>query len=389
MECVVLAGAASLFGLENIRSSLRSLALEVLFIEAPFMKDYGKVDARKEALMRFTPVLPAGIPVIPLNEYWISQCLASGGSLAGKKALRASRSKLLLYQLLSSVSPVPRVFDRRQEALSFIRAGGDVVVKPDGLFSGYGVKVVGQDEADSLEHWLYNASHVTNNATKLFAVHNAAALMCERVLGEEGSADVFVCRGRVGVVRVCRKVVRTVHDVPCTQVCQLIDASAALVLSLNQWCALLFGKDEVAFAQFDFITTPAGSIVPVDFASRVGGGIEPLLGAWGQERGANPYAQAIRTIVGGVPLGAAGSDGLWWTQFNVLPTKSGRLCRDDYPMPEGRRHIFKRTGDFVPQCPCSAESRVASVVVRWGWPVDEQLLDDLLLGDEYIATSHR
>ena len=385
MKRVVLAGAASLFGLEDICSSLEQLGLEPQFIEAPFMKDYGKVDTREEALMRFTPVLPAGIPVIPLSEYWISQCLVQGESLAGGRALQASRSKRLLYTLLSAVSPVPRVFAGQKEAVAFMRSGGQLVVKPDGLFSGYGVHVVGNDDEESLDRLVYNASHVANNATRLFGVHNEAALVSDLVTGEEGSADVFVCRGRVAIVRVCRKVVQTVHGVPCTQVCQLIEPTDHVVRSIESWCGALFGPSDVSFAQFDFISTANGDIVPVDFASRVGGGIELLLRAWSEECLSNPWAQAIYTIAGGMPLSVAGKEGLWLTQFNVLPTKSGRLCRADYTMPEGRRHIYKRVGDFVPQCPSSVSSRVASVVVRTGWPIDERLLDTLLLGEDYIG----
>lgn len=410
----MLAGAASLFGLQDIRSSLRKLGVDVQFIEAPFMKRYRLVDEAEESLMRFTHALPDGVSVIPLSEYWISRCLVGGSCAAGERALRASRSKRLLYQLLSTVCPLPRVFAGQQDALDHIRTGGEVVVKPSGLFSGYGVHVVGEHNLCDLERHVYNAAHVSNNATRLFAVHNTAALVCQRVRGQEMSADVFVWKGEACVVRVCRKVVALVHAAPCTLACQLIPPSREVQGAIKQWCSVLFDSGDTSFAQFDFIETDGGYLVPIDFAARVAGGLEHLLSAYCSATGVNAYATAISRAIrsaagddvaqgarqcganvcasaisanaGCEALSADSTGGLYWTQYNCLPTKSGRLCRDELPLPKGDIRILKRAGDFVPRSPTSVQSRVATVVSRSSWPIDKGTLDSLLLGEEYIAS---
>ena len=350
------------------------------------MSRYGKVDKDEEPLIEFAPTIPQSQSVIPLSEYWISHCARYHCCRIQARALRATRSKRALYDLLSPVCRVPKVFQGIKEARGFAKAGGEVVVKPDGLFSGYGVKVVGEGNLCDLESHIHSASHVFNHATRLFGVQSSDVLLCERLGGVECSADAFVWRGEAHVVRVCRKVVAAVHETPCTLVYQLIPPSEQVVRSIKLWCSVLFGADDVSFAQFDFIETAQDCLVPIDFGARVGGGIVPLLRTYYEAAAVNVWAQAIRSAAGDEAAQVEAHEGLFWTQFNCLSCKSGRLCRDDLPLPEGKQFIFKRVGEFTPRCPSSAQSVVAAAVSPHGWPVDKGTLDSLLLGEEYIAS---
>lgn len=407
---LILAGAGSLFGHEKILESFRALGFDPVFVEVPYIKKYmsqqnhdGTLDDRT---ILFTEELESREPaiVIPLSEYWISKCaqLELGKTSSEKNqclisdvALKASRSKKFLYEVLKSAGfTVPKIFADAQEAREFISKDRShrVVVKPEGLFSGYGVKVVGTENLGKLEQYEYNACNVHNNAIKLFRISSSNALITQALEGTEYSADVFFFRGKVSIVRVCRKVIVNIHDSPCTAICQLVESTTAMRQAIEGWCHAIFGGQDVTFGQFDFIdmnpkteenseteaapdaraeSRPA-DFAPIDFACRIGGGMAELLSEYERETDINVYARAVGESL--FPQNSCNSackknpEELYWTQHNYLSTKSGTL-KDEVEnlsggLVNGKAFIYKHKNDFVPECPSSAASRIAVVVNR-------------------------
>lgn len=413
---LILAGAGSLFGHGKILESFRALGFDPVFVEVPYIKKYmsqqnhdGTLDDRT---IVFTEELESREPaiVIPLSEYWISKCAqleprepsdTKIQCLISDVALKASRSKKFLYEVLKSAGfTVPKIFADAQEAREFISKGQGhrVVVKPEGLFSGYGVKVVGTENLGKLEQYEYNACNVHNNAIKLFKISSSNALITQALEGTEYSADVFFFRGKVSIVRACRKVIVDIHDSPCTAICQLVECTTAMRQAIEGWCHAIFGGQDVTFGQFDFIdmnpktedapdaenspeteaapdagteTRPA-DFAPIDFACRIGGGMAELLSEYERETGINVYARAVGKS--SFPQSSCNSackknpEELYWTQHNYLSTKSGTL-KDEVEnlsggLVNGKAFIYKHKNDFVPECPSSAASRIAVVVNR-------------------------
>lgn len=380
-ENVILAGATSVPGHNQILEAFSSMGMRATFIEAPFVKKYTTLPAGTP--VTYTDTAPAGCLVIPLSEYWISQCMKERPKNISDRALKASRSKKFLYELLSNHGvATPKIFDSLAEARNFISTdeANKAIVKPEGLFSGYAVKVVDRNNVDKLDEYFVKAKDVHNNAIKLFEIQSKGALVTQVVSGTEYSADLFFCRGRLSLVRLSKKVVVEIHGTPCTVICQLVPCSDDFLKQMDKWCRVLFDEDDVSFAQFDFIERSsggadgAGCLVPIDFACRVGGGMAELFG----ECETNVYADAVV----GKQYQVRSSNG-YLTQLNLLPTKSGIIERDDYDLAEGKQFIYKHKGDFVPECPSSVASRIAVVIKKapLATVVDAE---KLLIGDERI-----
>lgn len=378
MEQIVLAGASFVFGLDEIREAFLNIGIEVLFAEVPYMLKYRKVPEKEK--IEFTDKIPKNKIIVPLSEYWISECIKNDNCRISKNALAASRSKKIFYSLMGSFK-VPRIFDSIQKAKDFVKqTEKNIIVKPDGLFSGYGIKIVNKENIDEVEKFVFNAQNVNNRALKLFEIENNNALVTEYILGNEYSADIFYFKGKVSLVRLCKKEIVFIHGTPCTAVYQLLNISAEIKSVLEKWCNVLFEKENIAFGQFDFIQDYDDSFVPIDFAPRIGGGIEELLKCCKK----NVYADAVLNISKKKENGVFSSDGNYLSQFNYLPIKSGRIFNDSYELLSGKKIIYKLKGDFVPECPSSSASRVAVVIAYHKFPVEKEILDSLLIGDEHI-----
>lgn len=374
-EKVILAGAASVAGHIQILEAFSSIDIKASFAEASFMRKY--MSLPKGTPVSFMDKIPDGSIVLPLSEYWISQCVKTRKCAISDRALKSSRSKKFLYELLSHHGvPTPEIFDDLATARDFISSNPEnkVIVKPEGLFSGYAVKTVGREKLDQLEELSQKAGDVHNNAIKLFEIESKGALITEMIPGDEYSADLFLCRGRLSLVRLCKKVVVQIHGTPCTVICQLVPCRADFLEQMSKWCRILFDGTDISFAQFDFIDRRNGKLVPIDFACRVGGGMAELFG----ECESNVYADAVV----GKQYEVNASSG-YLTQFNYVPTKSGIIEKDNYNLKEGKQFIYKHKGDFVPECPSSVASRIA-VVVKKAPLATEEDARELLIGDERI-----
>ena len=118
---------------------------------------------------------------------------------------------------------------------------------------------------------------MNNRALKLFEIENNNALVTEYIFGKEYSADIFYFKGKISLVRLCKKEIVFIHETPCTAVYQLLNPNEKIKSVLEKWCNTLFEKENISFGQFDFIEDCEDDFVPIDFAPRVGGGIEELL----------------------------------------------------------------------------------------------------------------
>src|SRR5690606_8030623 len=90
--------------------------------------------------------------------------------------------------------------------------------------------------------------------------------------GEEYSADVFVNRGHVTVLRMFRKVVSWIHGRPVCESYIAVPDNIALNSAVDEWCAALFIAGDSSFGQFDLIVV-GGHAMAVDFSCRIGGGL--------------------------------------------------------------------------------------------------------------------
>ncbi|WP_276781789.1 hypothetical protein, partial [Treponema succinifaciens] len=62
-----------------------------------------------------------------------------------------------------SIFKVPKNFDSIQQAKDFVnQTGKSIIVKPDGLFSGYGIKISNKENIDEVEKFIFNARNVNN-----------------------------------------------------------------------------------------------------------------------------------------------------------------------------------------------------------------------------------
>lgn len=378
MEKIFLAGAGSVFNHSEIKKAFESLGMEIDFAEAVYMKKYFP-ELKNSTFKFFNGIeeMPCDCRIIPLSEFWISECIKNNQkSFISSRALKASRSKKFLYETLGNAgSKVPQIFQSAEDAEKFIKDGGELIVKPDGLFSGYGIKTVTKENLSDFEKIIFNASNIRNRAIKLFEIKNTTSLLCEKIKGTEYSADCFFYNGKTNIVRICRKEIIYIHGTPCTATCALINSTEKISESLDNWCQTLFEKNNISFAQFDFIIDDKENIFPIDFASRVGGGMKELL----ESAQINLYANAVS----GKEYPVKENDS-FLTQFNYLPVKSGILNTDDFNLINGKNFIFKHKGDFVPECPTSVASRVAVVVTEHPAEISKETLDSLLIKDDKI-----
>lgn len=352
MQKIVVAGAASVPGLNSIHDAFLSLDIDAQFVEAPFMKNYL---TNYDKQISFTNSIPSNTVVVPLTEYWISYCIQTKSCRISDKALLSSRSKKYFYDLLNNagINSV-RYFDKA-EAQKILSSGKSIVVKPEGLNSGLGIEVVAPQNKDLLDEYIRQAIQIKTKNLKLMSIKNNGYMLTEYIAGDEYSADCFCYAGRISIVRVCRKKIVLINNKPCTLVYQVIKPTQLIEQAITSWIKVIFDSDTISFSQFDFIISePSNCIVPIDFACRIGGGLYELM----SQAESNPYADAIR---GQCHLY---DRGYILTQLNYLPIKKGYIHNEAYNLAPGYQVVFKHKGDYVTSLPSSIGSRIALVIQK-------------------------
>lgn len=374
-----LAGACSVYGLSDLKNSFSSLGFDVSFVDAPFMAGIKIHEYPETEEITYTAELPENSLIIPLSEYWISYCKKHGSCRISQSALESSRSKEYLYDFLKTHGfDFPEVYENQASAEKALESGKRIIIKPVGLHSGYGIEILDITGKEKLSEYINQAAGIKNRTLRLMEIENKGVLLTEAVEGTEYSADCFYYDGRVSIVRICRKLITVINDKPCCAAYRLLSPSEAEYEKfeplLKEWTEALFEKGNISYAQYDFIDSTDGRVVPVDFASRVGGGISDLL----IESGKNPYALAVIDSDFELP------DGLY--QFSYLPVVSGYVKNDDYPLRHGKKRVFKKRGDYVISNPSSVGSRIALTVSRENTDFSEKIIPELLLGSDYITS---
>lgn len=377
---LIFAGAASLFSLEKIRSSFSEKGFDVSFCDASFMK--GFVSQKDAPLIDFSDNLEPDSEsfVVPLTENWISWCIKKGNCRVSDKALKASRSKTFFYQILrESGHKVPDLFDTYEDAVSHLDRDSYIVVKPDGLFSGYGVEIIPLKEKEKVSFYMEKASEIKNHAMRIMNVSTSRAILSAFTEGTEFSCDSFVNKGEKKLLRLCRKKVVLINDKPCTQIVSFLSPSLPeykfFEKEIFSWLQCLFSEDDISFAQFDFKFLPEGILVPIDFAARIGGGMKEL------------FQTASKDFYSDVLFGSKNEEKTdSYTMYNYLPAFKGTIVRDDFPLVSGEKFVFKKKGDHVISNPSSHASRIACVVQK-GLPDEkkiQKLSRNLMLGSPWI-----
>ena len=369
---IVLAGAVSLFGHEEIMRQALLRGFEIKFYDALFMREYWHSD--------FPIVFSDSVDekdgvVVPLTEYWISWCIENQERCRiSRKSLEASRSKSKLYSFLEKFR-VPELFSSVEDARKHVLNGGSVVIKPEGLLSSYGVEIVDYKNVSMMEEFIRQTQSIRNKVVRLMNIPACPAIITEKIDGVEYSADCFVNAGKVFVVRVCRKKIVVINHKPCAAVVQMVPATSEITNCLESWCNELFEKDDISFAQFDFIQDATKKdFVPIDFASRVGGGMKELFSEF-ENVYANAFAQKNLVHL---------QSDAFPTMVNYLPVVNGHVKNDNYNLLEGKQIIFKKKGDFVNKNPGSVMSRMACVVCNHSLDFTEEEMKSFLIGENYI-----
>lgn len=394
---VFIAGATSIFGLSSIKEVFSNLGFDTSFIDAPFMEPFLSSEETEKIEFSKDINISDSDFVLPLSEYWISYCLNKKVSRISRKALLSSRSKLFLNQTLQAENiDVPQLFDTKEEAFKALQSGKSLIIKPEGLHSGYGVEILKEPDMELLEKYFLQASTLKNKVMRIMQIENKGALFSEYVEGTEYSADCFWFCGKMSLVRLCRKNIVNIKNKPCTACIQLVEPDEPVIHALQNWMNALFEKTDISFAQFDFIIEEKTKrILPIDFAARIGGGMTELL----KELPVNAYSEAVKnaavnetnqlSVENLINISGNGTEKSCYTQLNYLSTKSGYIISDNYPLydkNQSRKIIYKHKGDYAISNPSSVQSRLAIVLAKLKQSeITDELIDSLLLGEPFIG----
>ena len=392
---IFVAGATSIFGLKDLKKSFENVGFNVRFVDVPFMKEFLSAEETETIEFISTINISNSDFIIPLSEYWISYCISNNNSRISKNALLSSRSKAFFYKTLSSKNiDIPEIYKTKEKSLSALQNGKTIIVKPDGLHSGYGIEILKEANPEQLNKCFLRAQTFTNKAMRIMHIENKDAIITELLVGTEYSADCFWYCGKMSLVRLCKKIVVNIKNKPCTVCVIIAKPEQQIILAMESWLKALFGKTDISFAQFDFVIEEKTSrIMPIDFATRIGGGMAELL----KEIPFNVYSSAVEEATK-IKHENLETESFFKTfenksyidypliQLNYLSTKSGYIKNHNYPLFEGKKIIYKYKGDYAISNPSSVQSRLAVVVTRAKKSeLTQDLVNSLLLSEPYIA----
>lgn len=366
---IILAGVASIFGLRDISTFFYNYNVELVMVETEYMSRFISEDELKFVQIQEKIEYEEGIIVIPLNEYWVSFIIKNPYmARISDKALRSSRSKIFLAELLTLNGIDHCEFYEETDIEKFIlERGRKIIIKPDSLYSGHGVKIISALNIDQYHTYIEDAKQIKRNAQHILNIDSTLVTFCEYIEGTEYSVDVFWHVNKCHIVRACRKYLETIKDAPCVTAYVIEQLNKDVLRKIEIWTSLLFDQGDVSFAQFDFIIDKSGQrIVPIDFSCRVGGGMLELF----QKKKGNVYLECLKNIVfknGNVLLTKL--QGCY--QFHFIPVVTG-IVKDDNYYSINQVIKYKHKSDRVESVDPSANNRLAI------------LLGDVFSIDEYL-----
>lgn len=342
---IILAGIATILHLESLLRVLDSNGINYCLIENHLL--YHKIPGRYQEKVMMTDELPLDADlIIPFNEYWISKILLlkQKNKNIGPSfdALYSSRSKLKLSETLSSkgIKSVQRFPLERFSSLKTEK----IVIRPDGGYSGYGILFIDKERISSLKAIEKVIEKKIPKAINDILGLKYSSLICEEFIeGQEYSVDVFKNRDSINIIRLSKKKVTFINNIPCVIGYLQIKATPEFSNKINDWVNSLFEKDDISFAQFDFIENKNRELLPIDFSCRVGSGVSDLIT---NSAGANLYAYCIANSVREEKLDLSFQEN--WAQFNFIPEKYGIISKIEILWPTPHTAVHKRnTGDDV------------------------------------------
>lgn len=290
-ETFVFLGASTLFGIDVIKSRLLDIGIETQYFENErLFSQIAPKESKNVVLSNEIPNVPHA-QYICVNEYWVTKLKDANIKNAPRKALNASRSKYYLSQILATNGIECPASYTPDEAAQMLNAGtGKLLLKPDSLCSSHGVHILTKNNIARYDEYAKEIAETQKSKEDIFGVHECTSHIWDYVDGEEYSADVFVYRGKSAIVRLCRKTIVFPSDRPVCTVTELSTPTSEVEAHIAKWTQVLYGADDVSFAQFDFIVQKGtGKIFLVDFSARIGGGMQVLFGSLPS----NIYADAI------------------------------------------------------------------------------------------------
>ena len=344
----LVAGAASIGDIPQFMKVARQAGMAVELLENAVMLEH--IPTEHRSLVTCREDLPNNYaPVIPLNEFWVTQAIRADVPNISPSAFQASRSKLALSAQLAESGL--RSLHRRYLKDVVAPYPARYLARLDAGYSGYGV--VRHIEAGGFDPMVITKKVQGDASGTMLAVldDDSVQVVVEDYLdGEEYSADVFVRQGSPVVLRLFRKIVTWIRGRPVCDSYIAIPLTPDLCTAISDWSAILFSKGCTSFGQFDLIVVD-GQAIPIDFSCRIGGGLSSIK----RFSGLSDYVAIA--LSGGMP-----SFPPFTVQKNILALTSGRLANFSCQVPQAYQvAIRKKPGDLLTENVSSANARVAEI----------------------------
>lgn len=349
MPDYVVAGASSIEDIPRFVEVAKQAGIAVLLLENSVMSTHIPVHHR--SLVTCGEDIPdISVPVIPLNEFWVSRAIRAKVANISPQALRASRSKHDLSAQLTAcgLHALPRRYLEDVVAPYPDR----YLARLDAAYSGYGiVRYVEAGRFTPMAIARAVQDDAGRRAMRAVLDDDAARVVVEDYLeGDEYSADVFVHQGRPVVLRLFRKSVAWIGGRPVCDSYITVPQDPALCAVIHDWCEALYSPGCTSFGQFDFIVVDRRAVA-VDFSCRIGGGLGAI------KRFAGIASYTAQALAGDMPSFAP-----FAVQKNVLAHRPGRLANFACQLPQDFQvTIHKQPGDLLPGNLCSANARIAEI----------------------------
>ena len=380
---IIFAGAASIYGLADIKAASKNSDFALQFVETPEMAKYISSDDLKEVSVK-NDIKDEDSIVVPLNEYWVTWCKKNVKRCRiSTKAFKASRSKKYLADCMMQQGLPSNRYEITSNVKKIVSDKQKVyIIKPDNQYSGHGVKIISALNYHNIDKYLIDASIVDEKVKKVLDITASPSICFEFIDGVEYSADVFFFQGKISVVRVCKKYRTIIDDAPCVLAYLLEEPTELIRRYLELWCNALFDYDNISFGQFDFIspTSVSNVLVPIDFSCRVGGGISELL----RYHGGNLYRDSLEVLFGEKCIA---NKGIFQNvfQLNFIPNTMGTLINDNFLINDLQGIKLKKLGDRIDRLDPSANNRLAICLGdNFSEAYYKKIKDRLLIGSQYI-----
>lgn len=345
---ILFAGAGSLFGIKEIKDYAQKINIEADFIENSFMSEKISNEDKFNVKIHEDFIFNGYDLVLPTNEYWLSECIRQNIINISEKAKTASRDKIFFNKCLSSKGIITSSLCDYDYVC---KNNGSYIVKPQYSYSGKGVSVYTNKDHEFLLKSIAFAKTGISNIRTITNIKENEVTFWKYEEGIEYSADVFYCKGEIYLIRLCEKVIKIINNRPCTLGYRLLNEQDTITTAIKSWCEAVFDKENISFAQFDFIRRSIDDVyIPIDFASRIAGGVHTLL----KELNYNPYLNALLLRDYKIPKK--------YTQINLISLTPGVIKSDEYKMLNFKCIKNKKVGDTVTDDITSGSNRLAEFV---------------------------